>query len=130
MTPREISPWTGFLPLISKIGSLLKNLVVVDAEYRTADRKVTRAVMTQRRVPLKPVQVDTGDAKGSAVEFRLLPSHGKCHRRIQDHPEIESVIGVFPEKIPFQLQETAESLLHSDIELVPAARVESCLAPA
>src|SRR5579885_2167760 len=39
VTPGKVGPWSGLLPLISEIRSLLEHLIMVDPEHRAVDRE-------------------------------------------------------------------------------------------
>ena len=94
VSPGESEPGTIVRPLVTEVRCLLKCLIMIDAEDtcfhgRIKDQaavrwtEISRAVMPDRGVGLKAVQVWCTEPDRYAVDFGLAPRDGKLDRRIE-----------------------------------------------
>ena len=65
--------------------------------------------MAQGHVSLESVNIDGADARGHAVEFRVVPGDRKRDRRVEQDAEVVGVVREFPEIIGIDDQPACRS---------------------
>src|SRR5579883_1633217 len=68
------------------------------------------------------MQIDCTDTSGNSVHLRIVPRDRKRYRRVEEHAEVERIVGVFPEVIAIENDPALDSLLEAGVEFVPIAR--------